>query len=187
MATTADFRNGFVFLLDGELFSIVEFQHFKMGRGGAYVRTKLRNLKTGRILERTFRSGEKVAEVAIERRPMQYLYPEGDSLVLMDTSTYEQISIGKELVSTGSEYLKEGETVIVEFNEETPLAMELPIFVNLTVVSTEPGLRGDTVSGATKRAALESGGTVLVPLFIEVGDVLKIDTRTGTYIERVKS
>ncbi len=187
MATTADFKNGFVFKLDGELFAIVEFQHFKMGRGGAYVRTKLRNLKTGRMLERTFRAGEKVEEADIERRPMQFLYSEGDQLVFMDNATYEQVHVPAELVADGVQYLKEGESVVMDFNDDSPIAVELPTFVNLQVASTDPGVRGDTVSGATKRAVLESGGTVLVPLFIEVGDVLKIDTRTGAYIERVKS
>jgi len=186
MATTADFKNGFICKLEGELYSIVEFQHFKMGRGGAYVRTKLRNVKSGRVLERTFRSGDKVEEADIERRPMQYLYREGDMLHLMDAATYEQMVVPMEMVSSGTDFLKEGDKLVVEFESELPIGLELPNFVQLTVSETEPGVRGDTVSGATKRAVLETGGTVLVPLFIEVGDKLKVDTRTGTYIERVK-
>lgn len=186
MASTADFKNGFVFVLEGELYSIVEFQHFKMGRGGAYVRTKLRNLKTSRVLERTFRSGDKVQEAELERRPMQFLYLDGENLMLMDNDTYEQLTVPAEMVASGTDFLKEGEKVTVLLHDEQPLGVELPNFVNLKVSSTEPGLRGDTVSGATKKAVLETGGVVLVPLFVEEGEVLKVDTRTATYIERVR-
>lgn len=186
MATTADFKNGFFLKLEGELYSIVEFQHFKMGRGGAYVRTKMRNLKSGRALERTFRSGDKVEEVEIERRNMQYLYAEGNALFVMDTTTYEQLAVPIDLLATGTDFLKEGEKVIIDMYDEIAIGVELPNFVSLTVTSTDPGLRGDSVSGSTKKAVLETGGTVLVPLFVEIGDMLKVDTRTGTYIERVK-
>jgi len=186
MASTADFKNGFILLLDGELYSLVDFQHVKMGRGGAFVRTKLKNLKTGRVIERTFRSGEKVDEAEIERRTMQYVYPEGEHLIFMDVKSYEQIHAEGTLLPSGLDFLKEGENVTVFFHGETPIGIELPNFVNLTIVSTEPGVRGDTVSGATKRAILETGGAVQVPLFVEQGQKVKVDTRTGQYVERVK-
>ncbi|HPG39002.1 MAG TPA: elongation factor P [bacterium] len=186
MASTSDFRSGLIIKMDGELFTIVEFQHVKMGRGGAFVRTKIKNLQTGKVLERTFRSGEKVEDVRVERRPMQFLYREGDILTCMDNETFEQLSLDINLFQSGIDYLKDGETISILMNGDTPIGAEMPNFVVLKVTSTDPGFRGDTVSGATKRAVLESGGTVLVPLFVEEGDVLKIDTRTGVYIERVK-
>ncbi len=186
MASTADFRNGFVFLSEGELFIIVDFQHFKMGRGGAYVRTKVRNLKTGRVLEKTFRSGDKVQEAELERRPMQFLYLDGENLMLMANDTYEQLTVPVAMINSGTDFLKEGEKVAVLLHDDQPIGAELPNFVHLKVASTEPGVRGDTVSGATKKAVLETGGVVLVPLFIEEGEVLKVDTRTATYIERVR-
>jgi len=186
MATTADFRTGYVIELEGELCAVLEFQHFKMGRGGSYVRTRLRNLKTGRILEKTFRGGDKVDEAVLERRPMQYLYREGDSLLLMDNETYEQHSVPAAMLGSSVGYLKESATVTVLLHRENPIGVEMPNFVELVVTSTEPGVRGDTVSGATKKAVLETGGTVLVPLFIEEGEKLRIDTRTESYVERVR-
>jgi len=186
MASTSDFRSGLIIKLDGELFTITEFQHVKMGRGGAFVRTKIKNLQTGKVLEKTFRSGEKVEDVRVERRQMQYLYREGDYLVCMDNSTYDQLNVNENLLQNGSEFLKEGDTVSILMDGDTPIGAEMPTFVVLKVVETDPGLKGDTVSGATKRAGLETGGNVQVPLFIEEGDLLKIDTRTGEYIERVK-
>jgi len=186
MASTSDFRTGLILILDGDLFSITEFQHVKMGRGGAFVRTKLKNLQTGRVIEKTFRAGERVDVARVERRPMQYLYREGDNLVLMDNETYEQLSVPAELLESGLDFLKEGETVSVLMHGENPVGAEMPTFVNLQIASTEPGLKGDTVSGATKKAVLETGGTVQVPLFLEEGDIVKVDTRTGEYIERVK-
>lgn len=186
MATTSDFRTGLIITFDDELYQIVDFQHVKMGRGGAFTRTKLKNFKTGRVAEKTFRSGEKVNEVRVDRRRMQYLYREGDHLVVMDNETFDQLSIHVDLVGNGLLYLREGETVDLLMHNDTPITAELPTFVNLKVTTTEPGIKGDTVSGATKRAVLESGGAILVPLFIEEGDVLRVDTRTGEYIERVK-
>ncbi|HNW58233.1 MAG TPA: elongation factor P [bacterium] len=186
MATTADFKTGYVIELEGDLVSVVEFQHFKMGRGGAYVRTKLRSLRSGRVLEKTFRAGDKVEEADLERRPMQYLYREDDNLVLMDNETYEQLSVPAEMIGTNVGFLKESERVIVLLHRENPIGVEMPNFVELAVASTEPGVRGDTVSGATKKAVMETGGVVLVPLFIEEGERLKIDTRTGIYVERVR-
>lgn len=186
MPSTSDFRTGLILILEGDLFSIVEFQHVKMGRGGAFVRTKLKNLQTGRVIEKTFRGGEKVDVARVERRTMQYLYREGDNLVLMDNETYEQISVPADMLQSGLDFLKEGETISVLMHGYTPVGIEMPTFVNLQIASTEPGVKGDTVSGATKKAVLETGGTVQVPLFLEEGDVVKVDTRTGEYIERVK-
>ncbi len=186
MATTTDFKTGYVIELEGELCAVLEFQHFKMGRGGSYVRTRLRNLKTGRILEKTFRGGDKVDEAVLERRPMQYLYREGESLLLMDNETYEQHTVPAAMLGSSVGFLKENATVTVLLHRENPIGVEMPNFVELVVASTEPGVRGDTVSGATKKAVLETGGTVLVPLFIEEGEKLRIDTRTESYVERVR-
>ncbi len=186
MASTSDFRTGLVLILDGELFAISDFQHVKMARGGAFVRTKLKNFKTGRVMEKTFRSGEKVDEARIIRRQMQYLYREGEHLVVMDNETYEQVHIQAEMLGSGIDFLKEGDHIDVLTHNDNPVGAEMPTFVILTVATTEPGIKGDTVSGATKKAELETGGSINVPLFIEEGDKLKIDTRTGEYIERVK-
>ncbi len=185
MATTSDFRTGLVLVLDGELYAITEFQHVKMGRGGAFVRTKLKHMQTGKVIEKTFRSGEKVEDARVVRRQMQYLYKEGDLLMLMDHETYEQISAPSELVQSGVEFMKEGENVDVLTYKENPIGIEVPTFVELEISETEPGLKGDTVSGATKKAVVETGGVVQVPLFLEEGDIIKIDTRTAEYIERV--
>ena len=187
MATTADFRNGFTFRMDGDIWQIVEFQHVKMGRGGAIVRTKLKNLRTGRVLDKTFRSGEKVDDVMVERRPMQYLYRQGDDFVFMDNETYDQVNVPKDLVGDAEKFLREGEVVEIAYSEDKPVYLELPVAVELTVTQTEPGIKGDTVSGGGKPATLETGAVVTVPLFINEGDVIKVDTRTGEYIERAKS
>ena len=187
MADTSDFRNGLIIKFKNDLYSIVEFQHVKPGKGGAFVRSTLKNLRTGRVLENTFRAGEKVEVVRVERRKYQYLYSEGDMLVCMDNETYEQINISKELFSEGLKFLKESEEVEILFNGYEIISVEIPIFINLKVVVTEPGFRGDTATGAMKPARLETGAQINVPLFINEGDVLKVDTRTGEYSERVKS
>jgi elongation factor P len=187
MADTSDFRNGLIIKFKNDLYSIVEFQHVKPGKGGAFVRSTLKNLRTGRVLENTFRAGEKVEVVRVERRKYQYLYSEGDMLVCMDNETYEQINISKELFSEGLKFLKESEEVEILFNGSEIISVEIPIFINLKVVETEPGFRGDTATGAMKPARLETGAQINVPLFINEGDVLKVDTRTGEYSERVKS
>ena len=187
MADTSDFRNGLIIKFKNDLYSIVEFQHVKPGKGGAFVRSTLKNLRTGRVLENTFRAGEKVEVVRVERRKYQYLYSEGDMLVCMDNETYEQINISKELFSEGLKFLKESEEVEILFNGSEIISVEIPIFINLKVVVTEPGFRGDTATGAMKPAKLETGAQINVPLFINEGDVLKVDTRTGEYSERVKS
>ncbi len=187
MADTSDFRNGLIIKFKNDLYSIVEFQHVKPGKGGAFVRSTLKNLKTGRVLENTFRAGEKVDTVRVERRKYQYLYSEGDMLVCMDNETYEQINVPKDLFSEGLKFLKESEEVEILFNGSEIISVEIPIFINLRVVETEPGFRGDTATGAMKPAKLETGAQINVPLFINEGDILKVDTRTGEYSERVKS
>ncbi|UCF06206.1 MAG: elongation factor P [bacterium] len=185
MADTSDFRNGMIIKLEGRLYSINEFLHVKPGKGGAFVRTKLKQIPEGAVIDKTFRAGEKVEEVRVERRTYQYLYNSGDLFYMMDTETYEQIPISKALVDDALPYLKENTNVTVLMDGDQPIAVELPTFVELAVAETEPGVRGDTAQGGSKSATLETGAVTSVPLFIEIGDVLKIDTRTGRYIERV--
>ena len=185
MADTSDFRNGFTLNLEGVLFSIVEFQHVKPGKGGAFVRTKLKNIATGAVVDRTFRSGDKVDEVRIEKREMQFLYSEDDTYHFMDSETYEQTAIGKDVVGSAADFLKENEIAYVLVTDGKPLGVDLPNFVELTVTHTEPGVRGDTAQGSVKPATVETGAVISVPLFVERGTRLKIDTRTGEYVERV--
>ncbi len=184
MADTSDLRNGLIINLEGRLYAIVEFQHVKPGKGGAFVRTKLKQIPDGYVIDKTFRAGEKVKEVRVERRSYQYLYMNDDLYYLMDAETYDQIPVSKGLVEDALPFLKEGMNVSVLMNGDKPIAIEMPLFVELAVAETEPGVRGDTAQGGSKNAKLETGAVVSVPLFIEVGDKLKIDTRTGRYIER---
>jgi elongation factor P len=184
LADTSDFRNGLIIKLEGRLYTIVEFQHVKPGKGGAFVRTKLKQIPDGYVIDKTFRAGEKVEEVRVERRSYQYLYMNDDLYYLMDVETYNQVPVSKGLVEDSLPYLKEGMKVSVLMNGDKPIAVELPLFVELAVAETEPGVRGDTAQGGSKSAKLETGAVVSVPLFIEVGDILKIDTRNGRYIER---
>jgi elongation factor P len=185
MISTNQFKIGMSIELDGILFEILDFQHVKPGKGQAFVRTKLRNLKTDAVIDKTFRAGEKVKLAHLEKRKMQYLYRDGDNFVFMDTSTYDQLSLTKEQVGAAVKYLKENVEVEVDFYQKRPVGLELPVSVELTVIQTTPGLKGDTVSGGTKPATLETGAVVQVPLFVNVGDVIKIDTRTGEYITRM--
>lgn len=185
MADTTDFRNGFCMLIDRDIFSIVEFQHVKPGKGSAFVRTKLKNMHTGAVLDRTFRSGDKVDEVRLEKREMQYLYAEGDLFYFMDLETYEQMGISSKVVGDVANLLKDSENTYVLIAREAAIGVELPNFVTLEVTHTEPGMKGDTATGATKPATLETGYQLQVPLFVNQGDTLKIDTRTGGYVERV--
>tara|TARA_Y100001934_G_scaffold213654_1_gene253005 strand:- start:155 stop:712 length:558 start_codon:yes stop_codon:yes gene_type:complete len=185
MADTTDFRNGFCMLIDGDIFSIAEFQHVKPGKGGAFVRTKLKNMHTGAVLDRTFRSGDKVDEVRLEKREMQYLYSEADLYYFMDLDTYEQMGIASGVVGQAANLLKESENAYVLIARDAAIGVDLPNFVLLEVTHTEPGIKGDTATGATKPATLETGYQVQVPLFVNQGDKLKIDTRTGDYVERV--
>jgi len=187
MADTSDFRNGLIIKFRNDLYTLVEFQHVKPGKGGAFVRTTLKNLKTGRVLENTFRSGESIDVVRVERKKYQYLFREGDFLVCMDNETYEQINIPRSYFGDSVDYLKESEEIEILFNRDEIITVEVPIFVNLRVTDTEPGFRGDTATGANKPAKLETGASVNVPLFINVNGVLKIYTRTGEYVERVKN
>jgi elongation factor P len=186
MYSTAEFRKGLKVELDGAPFMIVEFQHVKPGKGGAFVRTKLKNLLTGRVLDQTFRSGERVKKPDLMEKEMQYLYKDGESYCLMDNETYEQIMLTGEQMGDAVLYLTENMNLQVLFFNQQPVAVEVPNFVELTVAQTDPGLKGDTASGGTKPATLESGAVIQVPLFINEGDRLKVDTRTGTYIERLK-
>jgi elongation factor P len=185
MADTSQFRNGLTFKLDGSLWSIVEFQHVKPGKGGAFVRTRLKNIESGNVIDRTFRSGDKVDDVRVEKREMQYLYADGDALHVMDNETYEQITVERGLFGEAADLLQENATVFVLIAEEKPVGGELPNFVELQVKHTEPGVKGDTATGAVKPATLETGAVVSVPLFVNQGDTLKIDTRTCSYVERV--
>jgi elongation factor P len=182
---TSQFRNGLKIELDGEPFIIVFFQHVKPGKGGAFVRTKVKNLKTGRLLDRRFRAGEKVELAEVEDRKMQYLYQDGDQLVFMDGESYDQIPFSREQVGDARQYLKENLDVDVLFYRGKPINIELPAFIEATVTECEPGMKGDTASGATKPATIETGATIQVPLFIKEGETIRVDTRSGVYVERV--
>jgi elongation factor P len=183
---TSDIKKGLKVEIDGNPYSVVEFQFVKPGKGQAFTRTKLKNLLTGSVLERTFKSGEKLAPADVEERNMQYLYKEGDMFVFMDTSNYEQIQLAPELIGDDQYYLLEGISVDVLFVSGRPAGVTPPTFVILKVVETEPGFKGDTTSNVQKPAKMETGLQITVPLFIEQGETLKIDTRTGAYVERVK-
>jgi elongation factor P len=185
MADTSDFRNGMIFMMDGQYWTIVEFQHVKPGKGGAFVRTKLKNLISGQVKEITFRAGERVDEVRVEKRPYQYLYSSGEIYYMMDKTTFDQIPIEESMIEDVRGYLKENMNVDIYLDGETPLLVELPNFVELAVASAEPGVRGDTAQGGAKAATLETGLVVQVPLFVEAGDVIRIDTRNGRYVTRV--
>ena len=186
MISCNDFKRGTTIKLDGELFSVVEFQHVKPGKGGAFVRTKLKNVKKGTVVDKTFRGAEKVEDVRLERRPMQYLYDEGDCLVFMDTESYEQESILKESIGNALSYLKEEDIVDITFYQEEPVTIEPPASVVLKVTYAEPGAKGDTATNVLKPVKVETGAEIRVPLFINEGDLVKINTETGEYIERVK-
>ena len=186
MYSTTDFRKGLKIEIDGTPFEIIEFQHFKPGKGGAMVRTKLRNILNGRVLDNTFRSGEKVERPNLESRDMQFLYHEGEQLVFMDMTTYDQMHMDAEATDGKANYLKDGQECRVLLYNEKPLDIEIPASLVLEVTETEPGAKGDTVSNVTKPATLETGAEIKVPLFINPGDKIKIDTRTGEYLERCK-
>lgn len=186
MATTADFRNGMVLDMDGQLFQISYFQHVKPGKGGAFVRSKLKNVLTGAVLDKTWTAGEKVNEVRLERRPVQYSYHDGQFYHFMDMQTYEDIPINAEVIGDDQlQYLKEGMECEGLVHDEKTIAVELPTFVELKVVETDPGVRGDTASGGTKPAKLETGAVVQVPLFIEEGEVIRVDRREDKYLTRI--
>jgi elongation factor P len=182
---TSQFRNGLKIEIDGEPFTMTYFQHVKPGKGGAFVRTKIKNLRTGRSLDKTFRSGEKVDEADVEDKRMQFLYMDGDQLVFMDTESYDQIPFSAEQVGDARKYLLESLEVDVLFWRGKPINLELPSFIEAAVSQTDPGIKGDTASGSTKPATIESGAVVQVPLFIKEGEKIRVDTRTGAYVERV--
>jgi elongation factor P len=185
MYTTADFRTGLKIELEGKPFIIVEFLHVKPGKGGAFVRTKLKNMLTGQVLEKTFRAGEKVALPNIQDKEMQYLYQDKDHYCFMDTATFDQVFLTAEQLGENRLFLKENTNVKALIYNEDLVDIELPNFVELEVAQTEPGVKGNTVTGGTKPATLESGGVIQVPLFINIGDTVRIDTRTRDYLERV--
>jgi elongation factor P len=184
VATTNDLKNGMTLSLDGQLWNVVEFQHVKPGKGGAFVRTKLKNVLSGKVVDRTFNAGVRVDVANVDKREMQYLYREGDDFVFMDTEDYEQPRIPAETVGDASRYLLEEQTAVIAFNEGVPLYVELPAAVELTISQTDPGLQGDRSTGGSKPATLETGAQVQVPLFITTGEKVRIDTRTGEYLGR---
>ncbi|MCU1452791.1 MAG: translation elongation factor [Acidimicrobiales bacterium] len=182
--TTNDLKNGMSLNLPEGLVQVVEFQHVKPGKGGAFVRTTLRNVRTGSVVDRTFRAGEKVEQAVIDKREMQYLYYDGSDYVFMDNQTYEQLAVSEASLGAAAKYLKESDSAILQMYGDEIVGVELPASVELTVAETEPGIQGDRVSGARKPATLETGLVVQVPLFVNIGDRLKIDTRSGDYITR---
>jgi len=186
LISTNEFRKGAKIEYKGEPFEIIDFQHVKMGRGGAIVRTKLKSLRTGSVLEDTFRSGEKFESPHLDERSMQYLYAEGDHHYFMDTETFEQIPLSASQLGDTKKFLKENTVVKILKYREEPLTVEVPTFVELVVAQTDPGFKGDTASGGSKPATLETGAVVRVPFHINTGDVIRVDTRTSEYIERVK-
>jgi elongation factor P len=185
MVDTNQFKNGMHIELDGKVWRILEFQHVKPGKGGAFVRTKLRNYRTGAVFERTYRADEKLTLAIIDKREMQYLYRDGDGFTFMDNESYEQAAVPETALGDAVKYLKEGDTVILPTYQGEVVGVELPASVELEVTQTDPGVQGDRVSGAKKPATLETGAVVQVPLFVETGDRVKVDTRTGEYLTRV--
>jgi elongation factor P len=185
-AATSEFRKGLKIELEGEPYIIVDFQHVKPGKGGAFVRTKLKSLVTGNVIDRTFRSGEKVDTPDLEEKTMQYLYREGDAYHFMDTESYEQLVLTGNQLGSDSKFLQENVEIKIVLHNGKPIGVELPTFVELKIVQTDPGLKGDTATGATKPATLETGAVIQVPLFLNEGDAIKVNTETGAYIERVK-
>ena len=185
MISAGDFRNGITIELDNNIYQIIEFQHVKPGKGAAFVRTKLKNVKSGGVIEKTFRPTEKSPQARIDRKDMQYLYSDGDLFNFMDMENYEQIALNADAIGDTLKFVKENEMVKVCSHNGSVFAIEPPLFVELEITETEPGFKGDTATGASKPAVVETGATVYVPLFVNQGDVIKIDTRTGEYLSRV--
>ncbi len=185
MATSNDLKNGLVLNIDGSLWTVIEFQHVKPGKGGAFVRTKLKNVLTGKVVDKTFNAGVKVETANVDKRDMQYLYKDGDDWVFMDTQSYEQTHVPNAVVGDASKYLLENQTAMVATHDGAPLYVELPASVELMVTYTEPGLQGDRSTGGTKPATLETGAEIQVPLFLESDTKVKVDTRDGSYLGRV--
>jgi len=187
MATTNDLKNGLVLNIDGQLWTVVEFQHVKPGKGGAFVRTTLKNVLSGKVVDRTFNAGTKVETATVDKRGMTYLYKEGDDFVFMDADTYEQVHVPSAVVGDGANYLLDNAEAMVAVHEGVPLYIELPTSVELLITYTEPGLQGDRATGGTKPATVETGAEVQVPLFVTTGEKIKIDTRDGRYLGRISS
>lgn len=183
--STADFRNGICIEYNDKLWTIIEFQHVKPGKGGAFVRTKLRDIKTGRVVDNTFNAGVKVEQVRLENKTMQYLYNDGSDFYFMDNSTYEQVSIPADIVGDSAQWLKENDDATLMYAADELISIEPQMFVELEVTETDPGFKGDTVQGGTKPATLETGATIQVPMFINTGDVLQVDTRDSRFVKRV--
>lgn len=186
MIDTSNFRNGLSIELDGQIYQIIEFQHVKPGKGGAFVRTKLRNLQTNAVLDKTFRAGERMEQAILERKAMSFLYRQGDEYIFMDLESYDQVPLSAAALGSKVKYLKENTEAEMVTHNDRVLGVEIPFFMELEVTQTDPGLRGDTASGGSKPATLETGAVVQVPLFINVGDRIKVDTRTDAYLERVR-
>jgi elongation factor P len=186
MATTADIRKGLTLQMEGQTFTVADFQHVKPGKGGAFVRMTLRNIRTGRVIERTVNSGSSLDVVRVDVRDMQFLYRDGDNFEFMDQETFDQMSLTKELIGEAVKWMKEGIICRVSFLSDAPLSMECPFFLELEVTETAPGVKGDTVSGSGKPATLETGATIQVPFFIDQGDIIRVDTRTSEYLDRIK-
>jgi len=185
MISTTDFKTGLSLMVDGQLYAIVEFQHVKPGKGGAFVRTKLRRMRDASVFERTFRAGEKFQEAYVEKRTLQFMYRTDGMLHLMDTKSYEQLDIAEDIVGASVGFLKEAMELEGQFHDGKLIGLHAPMFVDVNVTSTEPGIRGDTSKSSLKPAVLETGATVHVPLFVETGDRVRVDTRTGAYVSRV--
>ena len=185
MVSAGEFRNGLTIQYENQIYAVVEFQHVKPGKGAAFVRTKLKNLKTGSVIEKTFRPTEKMPKAHIERKDMQYLYTDGDLYHFMDIETYDQIAINSDQIGDTLKFVKENDMVKILSHEGEVFGIEPPLFVELEITHTEPGVKGDTATGATKPAEVETGASVNVPLFVNIGDKIKIDTRTGEYLSRV--
>ena len=185
MATTNDLKNGMVLNLDGQLWAVTEFQHVKPGKGGAFVRTTLKNVLSGKVVDKTFNAGTKVETATVDKRTMTYLYKDGVDYVFMDGDTFDQIPVSEQTLGSGADYLLENTQVMVAVHDDTPLYVELPVTMELTVQHTDPGLQGDRSTGGTKPATLETGAEIQVPLFVTTGEKLKVDTRDGRYLGRV--
>ena len=186
MADTSDFRNGLVINHKNNLVKIIEFLHVKPGKGGAFVRTKLKNIKTGQVVEETFRSGEKIDVIRLEAIQFNYLYKDSDDYYFMNNETFEQISLSKERIGDSSDFLIENTETTIVFHDETPVEIRLPVHLNYKVIDTDPGEKGNTAQGGTKPAKIETGIILQVPLFVQIGDIVRVDTREKKYIERVK-
>jgi elongation factor P len=187
VATTNDLKNGIVLNLDGQLWTVIEFQHVKPGKGGAFVRTKLKNVLSGKVVDKTFNAGVKVETANVDKRDMQFLYKEGSDFVFMDMSTYDQIHVGEAVVGDNAKWMLENQDAIIALYEGNPLYVELPVTVELTITYTEPGVQGDRSTGGTKPATVETGAEIQVPLFITNGEKVKVDTRDGSYLGRINN